>query len=362
MRVSHDISSPQVCAGSPQCRGRHPQSPVCGVGVDSAPGGLQTGFQGVGGTSGRPVCDSPVSSTAPVCVSLARSTSLEGGRVLFPVGGVGPVRVSSLCPVTKSSHKDQGDHVCEGDTHSSKVDSGRLVPSSIPSAGGQPSRAASVGLPASSASSPPLSQVSRGTPSSRLETLQCLFRARGFSRKAARLMSQPVRASSSRVYQAKWSVYCRWCESRGSDPCSTSVTDLADFFLFLWTNKRLSLPSIRGYRSALAPVLRQAGLDISTDKDLSDLFRGLANSTPSRPQRLPAWDVSLVLRSLLRPPYEPLRSASLRDVTLKTAFLLALASARRVSELHALTAEVRHSKGWASMSFSLAPEFLAKTH
>ena len=148
------------------------------------------------------------------------------------------------------------------------------------------------------------------------------------------------------------------------------MTDLADFFLFLWPNKRLSLPSLRGYRSALAPVLRQAGLDISTDKDLSDLFRGLANSTPSRPQRLPAWDVSLVLRSLLRPflrsllrpPYELLRSASLPDVTLKTAFLLALASARRVSELHALTAEVRHSKGWASMSFSLAPEFLAKTH
>ena len=46
---------------------------------------------------------------------------------------------------------------------------------------------------------------------------------------------------------------------------------------------------------------------------------------------------------------------------MKTSFLLALASARRVSELHGLSAEVRHSKGWSSMTFSLAPDFLAKT-
>ena len=74
-----------------------------------------------------------------------------------------------------------------------------------------------------------------------------------------------------------------------------------------------------------------------------------------------AWDLSLVLRSLLKEPYEPLRKASTRDVSLKTVFLLALASARRVSDLHGLSAEVRHSKGWNSLTFSLAPDFLAKT-
>ena len=42
-------------------------------------------------------------------------------------------------------------------------------------------------------------------------------------------------------------------------------------------------------------------------------------------------------------------------------FFLALASARRVSELDGLLAEVRHSKGWTTMTFSLVPDFLAKT-
>ena len=67
-----------------------------------------------------------------------------------------------------------------------------------------------------------------------------------------------------------------------------------------------------------------------------------------------------MLPFLLRALYETLRATSTRDVFLKIVFLLALASTRRVSELQGLSAEVRHSKGWMTMSFSLAPDFLAK--
>ncbi|MPC64063.1 hypothetical protein E2C01_058173 [Portunus trituberculatus] len=88
-----------------------------------------------------------------------------------------------------------------------------------------------------------------------------------------------------------------------------------------------------------------SGIDLSNDPDLSSLFRSLVVSCPPRLPRLPAWDLSLILRSLLHPPYEPFRSASLRDVSFKTVFLLALSSARQVSGLHSLSAEVRHSKG-----------------
>ncbi|MPC82569.1 hypothetical protein E2C01_077244 [Portunus trituberculatus] len=174
-------------------------------------------------------------------------------------------------------------------------------------------------------------------------------------------MSRPVRQSSALFYRAKWRVFCGWCEPRGLDPCSASVVQLADFFLFLFESKRLSVSAIRGYHCALAPVLRQSGIDLSTDQDLSSLFRSFVVSCPPRLPRLPAWDLSLVLRSLLCPPYEPLQSASLRDVSLKTVFLLALTSARRVNGLHGLLAEVHHSKSWTSMTFSFTPDFLAKT-
>ena len=100
---------------------------------------------------------------------------------------------------------------------------------------------------------------------------------------------------------------------------------------------------------------------MSHDLDLSALFRGFAKSAPPCSPRIPAWDLSLVLHSLIKSHYELLCLASLRDVALKTSFLLAFASVRRVSELLGLTAEVRHSRGWSSMTFSLAPDFLAKT-
>ena len=46
--------------------------------------------------------------------------------------------------------------------------------------------------------------------------------------------------------------------------------------------------------------------------------------------------MSLVLDYLKQPPFEPIRKASLKHLTMKTAFLVTLASARRGSEVHAL--------------------------
>lgn len=120
----------------------------------------------------------------------------------------------------------------------------------------------------------------------------------------------------------------------------------------------MSLPSIS---SALAPIFRQAGLDIYLNLDLSALFQGFAKSAPPRSPCIPVWDLSLVLNSLTKAPYEHLHLASLWDVALKALFLLALASACQVSKFHVVSAEVRHSRGWSSMTYSLAPDFLAKT-
>ena len=42
-------------------------------------------------------------------------------------------------------------------------------------------------------------------------------------------------------------------------------------------------------------------------------------------------------------------------------FLLALASSKRIVELHALSYRVSHSRGWGEVSFSFVPGFVAKT-
>ena len=74
----------------------------------------------------------------------------------------------------------------------------------------------------------------------------------------------------------------------------------------------------------------------------------------------PAWNVTLVLQSLTCTPYEPLRLSLERHLTLKMCFFLALASAKRVSELHGLLCKVKYSRTWSSYTFSFVPSFVAK--
>ena len=71
--------------------------------------------------------------------------------------------------------------------------------------------------------------------------------------------------------------------------------------------------------------------------------------------------MALVLNSLTTAPYEPLKDAEEHLLAHKTFFLLALASTKRVGELHALSHRVSHSVGWKEVSFSFVPSFVAKT-
>ena len=45
----------------------------------------------------------------------------------------------------------------------------------------------------------------------------------------------------------------------------------------------------------------------------------------------------------------------------KTLFLLALASAKRIGELHALSYRVSHTRDWGEVSFAFVTGFVAKT-
>ena len=76
------------------------------------------------------------------------------------------------------------------------------------------------------------------------------------------------------------------------------------------------------------------------------LIKSLVKSCPPQEMRSTEWDVSLVFRSLTRHPYEPVKKVSDRDLFLKSLFLLAFASARRVDELHNISAQIHHLEGW----------------
>ena len=155
--------------------------------------------------------------------------------------------------------------------------------------------------------------------------------------------------------------FCRWCKSRNLYPLNATIPELTSLFRLLKEEKDLSPSAMLGYRAASNQFFSLGGKDSARFKHLSMLLQGFRKSTSPLSNKMPEWDIQPVLQDLCRAPYEPLQTASFSNLTLKTVFLLALASAKRVGEIHALTTDIRHSKGWISISLHFEDSFIAKT-
>ena len=72
------------------------------------------------------------------------------------------------------------------------------------------------------------------------------------------------------------------------------------------------------------------------------LIKSFELQRPVQRSPAPKWDLSWVLFYLQKAPYGSLHKASRLHVTIKTAFLLALATAKICSEIHALAMDANH--------------------
>ncbi len=96
---------------------------------------------------------------------------------------------------------------------------------------------------------------------------------------------------------------------------------------------------------------------------VSRFMKGVRRLRPVTKPMLPAWDLSLVLEALREAPFEPLEQADLKIILYKTALLLALASMKRVGELHALSinpACIRFTQNFTKVTLRPNPAFVPK--
>ena len=177
----------------------------------------------------------------------------------------------------------------------------------------------------------------------------------------SRAFREELLESSSRLYQSRWKIFCGWCRGRGVAPVNATVPVVVDFLIHLRQDKGLSVSAVKGYCSALNSVLALKGWNLATSREITTLLRSFSRSVNPVELRPPAWDVSLVLQSLTGAPYEPLQMCDERFLAQKTLFLLALASAKRIGELHALSYRVSHTRDWGEVSFAFVTGFVAKT-
>ncbi|XP_067650901.1 uncharacterized protein [Haliotis asinina] len=187
------------------------------------------------------------------------------------------------------------------------------------------------------------------------------LRNSGYSKRVASALASSQRKTTQKLYDFQWGSFSSFCEDNGVEAGSATLPQIADYLVHLRNVRGLKASSINTNLAAIMSVIRKRspGLDISVLRELIKSFR---QAEGRRKPRAPEWDLAVVLDHLKSDFYEPLEEAPLLRVTVKTTFLVAMASAARISELHALQADLLRFEATdgGSASLGLAPDFVCK--
>lgn len=90
-------------------------------------------------------------------------------------------------------------------------------------------------------------------------------------------------------------------------------------------------------------ITLRAGLELNVvaHPHTKPLLKGVALINSPIGHRFPNWDFHLVLNGFTDPPFEPIAKAPLKELSLKTLFLVAITLARRILEIGALSVNLK---------------------
>ena len=313
--------------------------------------GIQSLVFKMGPTADKSLCNSIQSQASQVCFSGSGFDSLGSGCSQSFMEQPGRVCLPSSLPSQSSRVKTHGSGLSQDDTDCPGLAQHALVLGSD-----QAVKSDSV---QSSLGEVPIDPAIQRSPPQELESSKsaCLaprassIKRQGFSDEVAARIEAPQRSSTRAVYKSMWAIFVKWCESNQVDFRSPSLKQVADFLLYLFKERHLQPSTIEGYRTAIADMIGNDTIQFGKDENLTRLLDSFHRDKPKGRRGVPAWNLSLVLYQLTKAPFEPMRKASLKHLTFKTVFLLALGSGKRWSEIHAwLYRNIRHQENWSQVS------------
>ncbi|XP_043395022.1 uncharacterized protein LOC122464389 [Chelonia mydas] len=130
-----------------------------------------------------------------------------------------------------------------------------------------------------------------------------------------------------------------WAADQGVSPVAAPIQLILDYLLHLRA-QGLVPSSVKVHLAAISafhpPV---QGHTVFFHAMTGQFLKGLDRLFPYSRPPVPQWELNLVLARLTGPLFEPLATCSWSHLSWKVAFLVAITSARQVSELRALTSE-----------------------
>ncbi|XP_041419257.1 uncharacterized protein LOC121393799 [Xenopus laevis] len=257
------------------------------------------------------------------------------GRVLLPMELPPSIHFSSNIHDSENYQENtRGQSTC--DPHHTLVAKETLVPSPLPSI---PTEA----IPSSRHSRPTPSGTnttsrSRELGPNCLEPERMKLKGLGLSDEAIKTLTASRKISTSSKYYKIWEKFSSWGLGKYGEAFSISEISIIEF-LQSGVEASLSTSTLKGQISAISAYTDNQW---ASRPLIKQFFKALSRLRPQNRDSVPPWDLSLVLDALTRAPFEPLEDVPLEILSLKTTFLLAISSARRVGELHSLS--TRESK------------------
>ena len=145
------------------------------------------------------------------------------------------------------------------------------------------------------------------------------------------------------------------------DFSAPSVKQVSNFFMYRYQDIYRHPSTIDGYRMVIVDTLGPAGHHIAQSADLHRLLSSFHPDRPKCSRNLPKWNLSVLLNDVTKAPFEPMKDIDLNHLTLKTAFLPALASGKCRNKVHAWVANKVSNLGqWEKVVLFTSSDFIAK--
>ena len=219
-----------------------------------------------------------------------------------------------------------------------------------------PTSATSVHNPSQTVPQLCVSQQSTTSQPPRLVSSTGQLQEQDFSVEVAERIAALQRSSTRTIYKSKWALFEKWCRENLVDFSTPS-----DFFMYRYQGLNRRRSTIDGYRTAIDDTLGPAAHHIYQSSNLNRLLSSFHRDRQKSSRNLPKWNLSFVLNEPTKAPFEPVKDNDLKHLSLKTAFLLALASGKCRSEIYAWIANKVSNLGqWEKVDLFPSSDFVTK--
>uniref|UniRef100_A0A803JRM4 Core-binding (CB) domain-containing protein n=1 Tax=Xenopus tropicalis TaxID=8364 RepID=A0A803JRM4_XENTR len=189
------------------------------------------------------------------------------------------------------------------------------------------------------------------------------WQRQGFSQNAIKIFLRARKQSTDKTYHRVWRTLLNWCRHRDISWKDISTIEVVEF-LTEGFQKGLGLRTLKTQISAITALTHSKWAE---DPTIQQFIRGVTRTRPPLREPLATWNLPLVLSALQQPPFEPLSSCELKWLSFKVTFLIAITSAKRVSEMAALSSKepwltLHHDKAVLRTSPGFLPKVVTERH